>query len=383
MNFYFNGTSAADFGVVVEEVPEEIFGERRGDMEEVPGRHGAVEVPDDTLRPYTQPFQIHFPEGERGQVRRRARQLAAWLLGSKGFCRLETDYEPDHFRLAKFSGPLNVAVLLRRWGSCTLDFFCQPQRFLKTGEDELHFAGREAAYTLLNPTGMEAQPLIRAVLAANHDPVQRALARSYTLTSGETSKFNYLYSTGVYGGAAAESARAYTTLPVGVSGAYKVLARCCAMAFFSAGGQVIDFYKGSGRVKATICVELEDMEVEVPEGASYVILQSSELAGEPELWTLEAPGVTDARVDFMFGTCRARVKFGDRRTVYLDCATQNAYYPDGKDANHAVQITRPDGTLQFPTLGEGETTISNDDPAAYTSPAVYADLYVTPRWWDP
>lgn len=383
MNIWFNGKSSADFGIVVEEVPDAIFPERRGETVDVPGRHGVVEVPDDTFRSYTHPYKVHFKEPEPGQVRRRAREIAQWLLGSSGFCRLEDDYEPDHFRLARFSGPLNIEILLRRFGSCTLQFECQPQRYLKSGEREIIIGTSIASTpeTIFNPTEFSSTPLIRCELTYNSDPVTVALERNETLTSGETAEYNYMYLSGlIYGGLMAQKLRTYTTKPVNVAGNYKAYVHGAAYAVFDSNGELLDYAGSQGLAKSGE----EDFEVILPSAATTMVLQASELQTPPALKLLKCyytSRVSSNIARVVIGGTTVRLDFGARRTIYLDAETQNAYWADGDDANDAVRVTSADRFSEFPRLPSGEIDVSElSSDTDYIKAGLR--VFITPRWWE-
>ena len=49
-----------------------------------------------------------------------------------------------------------------RYGRCTLEFECQPERWLKSGDEEIQLTDG----TIYNPTGNVAKPIIRIVRSA-------------------------------------------------------------------------------------------------------------------------------------------------------------------------------------------------------------------------
>lgn len=160
----FNGRSSTDFEMIVTEYPVLSRGVRRGDAYQIAGRNGTQIREDGTFDNYTMTYKVSFPE-EDGPSATTA-EIAEWLLGSSGYCRLEDSFEPDYYRLARYAGPLNITQLLDQYGTAPLSFDCQPERFLKTGEttitalEDVHSLEHEIFY-LDNPTGMVARPLIR------------------------------------------------------------------------------------------------------------------------------------------------------------------------------------------------------------------------------
>ena len=133
----FNGISSADFGCTIERRPNHTRGSRRGELIEVPGRNGAAVLEDGSFTTYKQEYVISFKEGDTMPPYKRAAQVAEWLLGSRGFCRLEDDFEPNVYRIARYAGALNIEQVADEYGRVVLEFECQPQRYLKLGETEI------------------------------------------------------------------------------------------------------------------------------------------------------------------------------------------------------------------------------------------------------
>ena len=130
----FNGISSADFGCTIQHRPNHTRGSRRGELIEVPGRNGAAVLEDGSFTTYKQEYVMAFKEGDTMPPYKRAAQVAEWLLGSRGFCRLEDDFEPNVYRMARYAGVLNIEQVADKYGQVVLEFECQPQRFLKSGE---------------------------------------------------------------------------------------------------------------------------------------------------------------------------------------------------------------------------------------------------------
>lgn len=159
----FNGRSSDEFGCVVSVRPDHTRGTRLGEVVEIPGRNTALTLEYGSYGTYTQMYQVSFKEGSDVPPHKRAAQVAEWLLGSSGFCRLEDSFEPDCYRLARFAGPLNIAQIAGEYGSCTLEFVCQPQRYLKSGESHYNintpFDGPYQGTTIHIPGQIEISPI--------------------------------------------------------------------------------------------------------------------------------------------------------------------------------------------------------------------------------
>lgn len=162
----FNGRSSADFEMIVTEYPVLSRGVRRGDPYQIAGRNGTQIREDDTFENYTMTYKVAFPE-DRGPSVTTA-EIARWLLGSSGFCRLEDTFESDFYRLARYAGPLNISQLLDKCGEAPLTFDCQPERYLKTGEQPIlapqaFLSSADGEFSIANPTAFAAEPVIHVV----------------------------------------------------------------------------------------------------------------------------------------------------------------------------------------------------------------------------
>ena len=162
----FNGRPSTDFEMIVTEYPVLSRGVRRGDAYQIAGRNGTRVREDDTFENYTMTYKVGFPEDQSGPSITTA-EIAEWLLGSRGYCRLEDSFEPEFYRLARYAGPLNVSQLLDKYGQAPLAFDCQPERYLKSGENAVKLfenvsdLSRPATAKIHNPTEFIAAPLIR------------------------------------------------------------------------------------------------------------------------------------------------------------------------------------------------------------------------------
>jgi hypothetical protein len=85
--------------------------------------------------------------------------LSEFLNSRKGYCVLETSWQPEIYRMAAFVSALNPDMnQLNRRGKFSIEFDCKPQRFLKSGTVMQEIT---SGSTLNNPTAFQAQPLIR------------------------------------------------------------------------------------------------------------------------------------------------------------------------------------------------------------------------------
>lgn len=153
----FNGVSSDTLGLRVERFPGIVRSQKKIDVFSVPGRNRDIILDEFAAMDYIQSYEIYAGTGAKGSVNSAFDAIADWLLGSTGYCRLEDDYDSNHYRLAYFTGPIEVENILSRFGKCTIQFTCGPQRYLKSGETLVSLSGSD---TINNPTPYTAHPII-------------------------------------------------------------------------------------------------------------------------------------------------------------------------------------------------------------------------------
>lgn len=156
---FWAGRSSDDVRVVVERYPSVELAGRKLDTQSVPGRNGDLLFPQNAYQNYVQAYEIYV-SAERIRLPRAMREVANWLCGPSGYQKLEDSYDVETYRRAYFAGPLDVESILHRFGRATIEFNCQPQRFLRVGDLAVQAAQGQM---LLNPTAFAALPLITVI----------------------------------------------------------------------------------------------------------------------------------------------------------------------------------------------------------------------------
>ena len=356
---YFNGKSFADFGLIVEYYPESVHAARRGELITIPGRNGVIIREDGAYDTYSQTFQIWFRNTLNRDTFQTARDVAEWLLGASGFCRLEDTYEPEHFRLARFVGPLNVETVLKNHGRATLEFDVQPQRYLKSGETPISYEGDSTTtFSITNPTQFEARPLLKF-----RDISEKFVSVSQTLEARFATTISPY--TGVI--TSFPDPSVFTSVPVALDGYDYAIVSGYGYTFLDSNGSSTSFRVLGQR-------PFRDERLIIPQGASAISVLGR---GENSPFSLslerasQSPG--DAAVSIN-GTI-INLDFSVHDTIILDCDLHDAYYIDGSNANSAVSFeNRFDDYPTFPGLFPGENTVVVRDSANL-------DFSVVPRWW--
>lgn len=157
----FNGKSSSSFGIIVERYPSPNRPARRGTVLQIPGRNGDLVIEDGTYENVPLKFDVYL-SAEPANLYDRAAAVADWLLGSSGYQKLTTEYEPDIFRLARFAGPLDIEAILNSHGRATLEFDCYPQRFDSLGHVYSDYGSLSSGSATITNTGiMIAKPMIK------------------------------------------------------------------------------------------------------------------------------------------------------------------------------------------------------------------------------
>lgn len=131
--FVWDGETSLSKGLTVERCPAFGAGQRIVEKTTVPGKSGDLVFDTGAFSNYTQSYEIWFRDKSAGMTSA-AKSIATWLLSPSGYQRLEDTYDPDVFRMAVYTGPMEIENWMLTYGRATLDFDCMPQRWLKSGE---------------------------------------------------------------------------------------------------------------------------------------------------------------------------------------------------------------------------------------------------------
>ena len=144
-------------GIRIERIPNQNRPERKADVYDVPGRNGSIVFMQDAWENVDQSYEIWGSGGttEFGY-------FVSRLFAMKGYHELRDTYDPDHYRLAYFTGPFDVESNMMRRGRATITFSCDPRRFFEEYRNiwiDVTVSGRNLGIS--TPTPYDAKPLIR------------------------------------------------------------------------------------------------------------------------------------------------------------------------------------------------------------------------------
>ena len=357
----FNGTSSEAFGLIVEQLPPSVHAPRRGDLISIPGRNGVIVREDGSFETYQQEYKISFSEAAQGiDPYETARDIAVWLLGTPGFHRLEDGFEPDYFRMARYSGEFNVDTMLMEYGKATLTFDVQPQRYLKSGETPLTFTGGSMS-SIVNPTQFEARPLLKFTdTSTTPEYVSVSLNMRNVLVIDKNGN--------VVGYEGAQPARGKVSDVVNVEGKANAKITGNGAVFYDSNGET----RGGGFIPSGKIQMNEDI-VHIPDWAVRMRVSCGQ--NDTASLALQDPRANPGASAVNINGITVNLDFSAQDTIFLDCDLHDAYYADGSNANAMVSFSSTVVNYPtFPGLSPGANSIIPGDGSIL-------DFELTPRWW--
>lgn len=152
----FNGQSSLDHRIQIESPPNYQMPARDVEVVHVPGRNGDLVYDMGGFQNTNRTYKISAYDPKE-DFTKLATEISGWLYSTTSYAVLEDSYEPEYFRMALYGNSLEIENLFHKAGKGTLEFYCKPQRFLKSGRKVRKFSKTSR---IINPTGFDARPLI-------------------------------------------------------------------------------------------------------------------------------------------------------------------------------------------------------------------------------
>lgn len=155
-NLIFDGIDAQASGVLISgegtfDSPERIY-----EMVEVPGRNGAVAIVQGRFGNIEVTYPAAIWADTQAAFRNKLAAFRSAMASRIGYKRLEDTYHPDEFRLGIFRGAVEVEPDgYNTAGAFELVFDCKPQRFLKSGEEQVDLSGTSRHTVSGNPISFD------------------------------------------------------------------------------------------------------------------------------------------------------------------------------------------------------------------------------------
>lgn len=154
-NFWFNNKSAQEIGINLQEPIRFSEAVPIREAVNVPGRNGTLY------------FETNTYENRRGtakcfiiknNVEQEFDKITAFLFGNLGYCKLQTDEDLEHYWYAKVLNGAEIAVRVKMLAPFNIEFTCQPQRFLVSGDETITLT---QSRIITNPTAFTSLPIIK------------------------------------------------------------------------------------------------------------------------------------------------------------------------------------------------------------------------------
>jgi phage-related protein len=152
--FYLDGIDARSAGIQLQAPIEFSEAVPVVEAQTIPGRNGDLIF-------YTGSYENRSGSAPcfclQKDVEKAISATGRYLMAKKGYRRLETSDDPDHYWMARVENSPQIAMRLRTLAPFEIGFDCKPQRFLKSGENAVVFT---SGGSLFNQYGQIALPFI-------------------------------------------------------------------------------------------------------------------------------------------------------------------------------------------------------------------------------
>ena len=152
--FYLDGIDARSAGIQLQAPIEFSEAIPVVEAQTIPGRNGDLIF-------YTGSYENRSGSAScfclQEDVEKAISSAGRFLMGKKGYRRLETSDDPEHYWLARVENSPQIAMRLRTLAPFEIGFDCKPQRFVKAGENVVVFTSNGS---LFNQYGQVALPFI-------------------------------------------------------------------------------------------------------------------------------------------------------------------------------------------------------------------------------
>ena len=152
--FYLDGIDARSVGIRLQAPVSFSEAVPVAEAQRIPGRNGDIVF-------YTGSYENRSGSVScfclQKDVEKAISSAGRFLMGKKGYRRLETSDDPDHYWMARVENSPRIEQRLRLLAPFEIGFDCKPQRFVKAGENAVVFTSNGS---LFNQYGQIALPFI-------------------------------------------------------------------------------------------------------------------------------------------------------------------------------------------------------------------------------
>ena len=152
--FFLDGVDAQSFGICLQKPFQFSEAVPIIDAQTIAGRNG-------DLINYTGSYENRSGSASCFSMQKNVEMaisaIGRYLMAKKGYRRLETSDDPDHYWMARVENSPRIEQRVRTLAPFDIDFDCKPQRFLKSGEHPIVLSENRS---LFNQYGQTALPFI-------------------------------------------------------------------------------------------------------------------------------------------------------------------------------------------------------------------------------
>ena len=152
--FYLDGIDARSMGVQLQKIIEFSEAVPIYETKTIPGRNGDLIFETGSYKNREGSASCFCLQKD---VDKAVSSIGRYLMARKGYRRLETSDDPEHYWMAKVENSPQISMRVRVLAPFDIKFDCKPQRFLKNGENAIGFTTKG---TIFNQYGQTALPFI-------------------------------------------------------------------------------------------------------------------------------------------------------------------------------------------------------------------------------
>lgn len=161
MNYFeFNGVRSSQLGVRI--ISKNIFSAPKYDLtfQSIPGRDGELISPNGRFPNVTISYNCFLPAKSISELADKVTKVKAWLYKQPDRYHILTDsYDTLFMRKAVFNNKLDIEDECNKIGTFTVNFSCQPYRYLLEGQTKI--IKTESGFVLTNPFPFESKPYLK------------------------------------------------------------------------------------------------------------------------------------------------------------------------------------------------------------------------------
>lgn len=161
MNYFeYNGVRSSLLGVKI--ISKNIFSAPKYDLtfQSIPGRDGELISPNGRFPNVTISYTCFLPAKSISELADKVTKVKAWLYKQPDRYHTLTDsYDTLFMRKAVFNNKLDIEDECNKIGTFTVNFSCQPYRYLLEGQTKI--IKTESGFVLTNPFPFESKPYLK------------------------------------------------------------------------------------------------------------------------------------------------------------------------------------------------------------------------------